>query len=480
MLFNRYFQNTAIALSLIILMFTALSCATNPVTGKSELMLISESQELKIGKDAAPSMKWDFGGHYRDKELESYLGDIVKRLWAISERSHLPMQFSVQNTSVPNAFALPGYVVITRGLLSDMENEAQFAAVMGHEIGHVMARHTAQRLSQMQLQQVGLSIGSVALKGAQGGDALLTVGQIGSSLLLLKFSRGQEIQSDRLGARYMSELGYDPHEAKSAHNVLQTSVDRYLKRLGKSRGQDNFMSSILSTHPRHEVRISEIQGMINELPPYTIKGDGKFSNRFMNATATMRNINKIYFKFDKAQSYYQESKYGRAEDELNKAIDQDSSQPPFHNLMGMVRLQQKDTGKAKQSFQRALDLDPEFQPSVYGMGLVHLFDEKYTRAISSFKNSIKIYPGHGGSHFGLGKSYYKNRQYSKALPYLVNFSKAAQKHPEVHGLLGICFDKTGDTRSAVISYKNQLTVAPNTEMGRHAKKRLAVLSPLGL
>jgi tetratricopeptide (TPR) repeat protein len=114
------------------------------------------------------------------------------------------------------------------------------------------------------------------------------------------------------------------------------------------------------------------------------------------------------------------------------------------------------------------------------MGLVHLFDEKYTRAISSFKSSIKIYPGHGASHLGLGKSYYKNRQYSQALPYLLNFAKAAQKHPEVHGILGICFEKTGDTRSAVISYKNQLIVAPNTEMGRHAKKRLAVLSPLGL
>jgi predicted Zn-dependent protease len=477
MILNRYFKNAAISLSFFIIMFTALSCVTNPVTGKSELMLISESQELKIGNDAAPSMKWDFGGHYQDKELESYLGDIVKRLWAISERSHLPVQFYIQNTSVPNAFALPGYVVITRGLLSDMENEAQFAAVMGHEIGHVMARHTAQRLSQMQLQQVGLSIGSIALKGTQGGDALLTVGQIGSSLLLLKFSRGQEIQSDRLGARYMSELGYDPHEAISAHNVLQKSVDSYLNRLGKSRGEDNLMSSLLSTHPRHEVRISEIQGMISELPPYTIKGDGKFSNRFMNATASMRNINKIYFKFDKAQGYYQESKYGRAEDELNEAIGQDSSQPAFHNLMGMIRLQQKDTGKAKQSFQKALDLDPGFQPSVYGMGLVHMFDEKYTSAISSFKSSIKIYPGHGASHFGLGKSYYKNKQYSQALPYLANFAKAAPKHPEVHDLLGICFEDKGDTRSAVISYKNQLTVAPDTELGGHAKKRLAVLAP---
>ncbi len=477
MVLKRYVHHTVLIFSLCILMVTALSCATNPVTGKRELMLISESQELAIGNNAAPSMKWDMGGHYRDRQLEVYLGDIVNRLWARSERPHLPVQFYIQNTSVPNAFALPGYVAITRGLLSDMENEAQFAAVMGHEIGHVMARHTAQRLSRMQLQQLGLSIGSVALKGSQGGDALLSMGQLGSTLLLLKFSRGQEIQSDRLGARYMSTLGYDPHEAKSAHNVLQASADNYLNRIGKSRGQDNIMSSILSTHPRHEVRISEIQDMIDELPPYTLRGDGKFRNSFMNSTASIRNINKIYFTYDKAERYYQEGKFDLAEAELNKAISQNRSQPPFHNLMGMIRLQQKDKIRAKQSFQKSLDLDPEFQPSVYGMGLVQLFNDQYSSAISSFQNSLKLYPGHAPTYYALGTGYFNNRQYPEAIPYFANYAKAAQKHPEVHGLLGICLEHKGDTRSAVISYKNQLIVAPNTELGVHAKKRLAVLAP---
>jgi predicted Zn-dependent protease len=237
------------------------------------------------------------------------------------------------------------------------------------------------------------------------------------------------------------------------------------------------MSSLLSTHPRHEVRISEIQGMINELPPYTVKGDGKFSNRFMNATSSMRNINKIYFKYDKAQGYYQEKQFDKAEILLSEAIIQNRSQPPFHNLMGMVKLQQKDNAGARQSFQNSLDLDPGFQPSVYGMGLVHLFDSQNTRAISFFEKSINMYPGHAASHFGLGRSYYQNKQYAQAVPYLANFSKAAQKHPEVHGLLGICLEKTGDTGSAVISYKNQLIVAPDTELGKLSRQRLDLLAP---
>jgi predicted Zn-dependent protease len=210
--------------SLAVFLLFLISCAVNPVTGQRELMLVSEKQELQIGKEAAPSVTWEFGGHYRDSALESYLEAIVKKLWRNSERPHLPVKFYIQNTSVPNAFALPGYVAITRGLLSEMDNEAQFAAVMGHEIGHVMARHTAQRLSRIQLQQLGLAIGSAALAGKSGSDTLLKVGAVGSSLLLLNYSRSQEIQADRLGVKYMSRLGYDPYESISAHKVLGKSA----------------------------------------------------------------------------------------------------------------------------------------------------------------------------------------------------------------------------------------------------------------
>jgi predicted Zn-dependent protease len=149
--------------ALSVLLLFVVSCAVNPVTGERELMLVSEEQELRIGRESAPSLKWEFGGLYRDNSLEDYLEEITKRLWQNSERPHLPVRFQIQNTSVPNAFALPGYVAITRGLLSGLENEAQFAAVIGHEIGHVMARHTAQRLSRLRLQQLGLAIGGAAL-----------------------------------------------------------------------------------------------------------------------------------------------------------------------------------------------------------------------------------------------------------------------------------------------------------------------------
>jgi predicted Zn-dependent protease len=300
---------------------------------------------------------------------------------------------------------------------------------------------------------------------------------VGSSLLLLNYSRAQEIQADRLGVKYMSRLGYDPYEAMSAHKVLEKSANDYLKRLGKSLRSDSLMSGLLSTHPRQEVRISEIQAMIRQLPPYRIKERGKFSKIFQNATRTIRKTNKIYFKYDKARTYYQEEKYTEAEKTLQEAISQNSHQSSFHDLLGLLKIRQKSYGEAKNAFQKPLSIDSGYQPSVYGMGLVYFFEKKYSLAIQEFKKSLDIFPGHVQSHFGIGKSYFQLAQYSKAISYLRNFASAVPKHPEVHGMLGICYDNKRDIRSAAIEYRNQLVVAPDTELGHHAQKRLNELAP---
>lgn len=463
---------------LLILFLFFTSCATNPVTGQTELMLVSEQSEIEIGKQAAPSVKWEFGGLYRDTTLESYLGNIVNQLWKNSERPNLPVEFHIQNTSIPNAFALPGYVAITRGLLSEMENEAQFASVIGHEIGHVMARHTAQRMSRIQLQQLGLAIGSAALGGKSGSDALLTMGAVGSSLLLLKYDRSQEIQADRLGVRYMSELGYDPYEALSAHRVLKKVVDGYLMRQGESRRGDNVITNLLSTHPRQEVRLAEIQSMIDSLPPYRVRGDGKFSGVFQDAIKKIKKTNEVYFIYDRAEKYYREEDFVRAESKVKEAISLNSSQAPFHNLLGFIKIRQKKYREAEKSLQRALSVNPGYQPSIYGMGFIRLEEGDYNQAIDKFRESLELYPNHGPTYFGLGKGYFNTHQYSKAIPYLRKFAQAAQRHPEVHGMLGICLEKSGDIASAVTAYRNQLAVAPDTELGRHARERLIILEPL--
>jgi predicted Zn-dependent protease len=462
----------------LVLSVLALSaCAINPVTGQRELMLVSEAREIEIGREAAPSMKWSFGGEFKDPELKKYLEDIVRRLWDNSERPHLPLTFYVQNTSVPNAFALPGHVAITRGLLAELENEAQFAAIMGHEMGHVMARHTAKRLTQASLMQIGLVAGGAAISGS-GGDLFTQAGAIGGTLLLLKFSRDQELQADRLGARYMSVLGYDPSESIAAHERLQVAVNNYIKRTGGDKRGGSPIGTLLSTHPRHEVRKEEISAMINALPPYWLEGDGKHTERFLEKARRLKRVNRDYYPYDRAEKLYSEDKLYEAEEALTEAIGNDPGQPPFYNLLGMIKIKQERYGEAGRHFDMALSVDPEFQPSIFGRGVVLHMQERYWQALSEFEHSLKLYPDHLGSLYGMGAGYFELQRYRQAVPYLSKVASAVPRHPEIHGMLGISYEAVGDVNSAIKEYRAQLQVAPRNEYGRYASARLAVLAPL--
>jgi predicted Zn-dependent protease len=324
---------------------------------------------------------------------------------------------------------------------------------------------------------MGLAIGGAVLEGTEGADMLLTVGSIGSQLYLLKYSREQEIQADRLGARYMASLGYDPHEALDAHDVLGKSVNNYMERLGEKRSKGSFMSTLLSTHPRKEVRLSEIQDMIEELHSYSLKGDGVFRNRFHEKTKKIKQINKVYFIYDEAEKLYKEKKYTAAEQRLNNAISFNNEQAPFYNLLGLVKAQQKNYQKAERHFRKALSIDSEYQPSFYGLGLIFFLRGEYNIAIPQLKKSLTLYPDHTASHLALGKSYFILKQYRQAIPYFRTVSQIMVKHPEIHGLMGICYEKLGEKDLAVKEYRNQIQVASQNEFGLHARKRLAVLEP---
>jgi predicted Zn-dependent protease len=438
-------------------------------------MLVSEAQEVEIGREAAPSLNWSYGGEFNDPELKAYLEGIVRRIWEDSERPHLPLKFSVQNTSVPNAFALPGYVAVTRGLLAELDDEAQFAAVMGHEVGHVMARHTARMLTQQTLQQIGLAVGGSVLSEGGGRDLILGIGALSSNLLLLKYSRDNELEADALGVKYMARLGYDPYQAMSAHERLQAAVDNYLKRMGKEPQEDTFVSTLFSTHPRHEVRVEEIRQMIGQLPPYKIAGDGRSRGEFMKKSRGLREINKAYFPYDRAAALYGEDRLDEAEEALKEALSMNSAQPPFWSLYGMVMLKRKLYAEADGYFRKALALDAGYQPAIYGTALVLTRQEKYQEALGEFRRSLDLYPSHPGSLFGAGLNCFRLSRHSEAIPHLRDFARLAPGHPEVHGMLGISYEAVGDVRAALGEYELQVRIAPESELGRYARARLSKL-----
>lgn len=213
------------------------ACATNPATGETQLSLIGEEQEIALGRQADAEIVASMG-LYGDEELQRYVQGIGQDLASSSERPDLPWTFRVIDTSTPNAFALPGgFIYITRGMLVHLENEAELAGVIGHEIGHVTGRHSVEQLSQQQLAGAGLSLGLIL---APRLKALGEVAETGLGLLFLKFSRDDERQADDLGLRYMVRDGYDPRQLPDVFATL----DRVSRAEGGGR-----IPVWLSTHP---------------------------------------------------------------------------------------------------------------------------------------------------------------------------------------------------------------------------------------
>lgn len=217
---------------------TATACAVNPATGSRELSLVSEGQEIQMGREADPQIVAQMG-LYPDSAVQRYVRDIGLRMAARSERPDLPWTFRVLDDPTVNAFALPGgFIYITRGILTHLTNEAELAGVLGHEIGHVTARHSANQMSRAQLAQIGLVAGMVFSETVRdyAGVASQSLG-----LLFLKFGRDDESQADELGIRYMTRLGYDPREL--------AGVMRMLSRTSELASGGGRVPEWLSTHP---------------------------------------------------------------------------------------------------------------------------------------------------------------------------------------------------------------------------------------
>ena len=229
-----------------------LSCATNPVTNQSEFMLLSRDDELAMGRETDPQILSSYG-RYEDADLAAYLDDFGKRLGAVSHQPDIAYRFTVLDSPVVNAFAVPGgYVYVTRGMLAYLNDEAELAGVVGHEVGHIAARHSAQQYSRAQVAQLGLGIGSIL---SPTFAKLAGIAQAGISLLFLSFSRDNERQADDLGVLYSSKAGYD---ARQMANLFVT-----LERLDPAGGNDG-LPAWFSTHPNPPDRIVAIRAKAEE------------------------------------------------------------------------------------------------------------------------------------------------------------------------------------------------------------------------
>jgi len=221
-------------------------CARNPVTGKKQLVFISEAREIAMGKEYDPQIVSMFG-KYEDERLQKFINEKGQEMAAISHRPKLAYEFKILDSPIVNAFAVPGgYVYFTRGIMAHFSNEAEFAGVLGHEIGHITARHTVVQQRNQLLAQLGLIAGIIASPEiAQFAEPASQ----GLGLLLLKFGRDAERQSDELGVQYSSQVGYD---AKQMGKFFAT-----LERLQEQGGAQG-IPSFLSSHPDPGERLATV------------------------------------------------------------------------------------------------------------------------------------------------------------------------------------------------------------------------------
>ncbi len=261
------------------------SCAVNPATGQRQLSLMGEAQEIQMGREADPDIVASMG-LYPDEALQSYVQELGAALAARSERPDLPWSFRVLDDPVINAFALPGgYIYVTRGILAYLDSEAELAGILGHEIGHVTARHSVNQMSKAQLAQLGWGVGTIFVPRLQELEGLAGASM---QLLFLKFGRDDEHQADELGVRYMSRLGYDPARLSGVMSMLG--------KVTSAEGGER-VPEWMSTHPNPENREGAILEMARTA---TVEADPPRVNR----EEFLRMLNGLTFGEDPREGFF--------------------------------------------------------------------------------------------------------------------------------------------------------------------------------
>ncbi len=337
---------------LVIAMLLLVGCGINPVTGKRELQFISTPGEIKIGQqNYAPSRQVQGGDYVVDTELTLYVQKVGSRLAKVSDRD-LPYEFRVINSSVPNAWALPGgKIAINRGLLLELNSEAELAAVLGHEIVHAAARHGAKSQERGMIMQGGLLTTQIATQGKQNAALIAGGSMLGAKLLTTRYGRSAELESDLYGMEYMARAGYDP---KAAIDLQKTFV-----RLSAGK-QSNWLAGLFASHPPSQKRVD---ANIVTAEALAAKYNGKLEmgrDSYQRAIAQIKRDKPAYDAQDKALAAAQKKDFKTAGSVIDKAIRLQPREAKFYGLKGDLALHRKSYKQAVTYYEQAIQRYPEY------------------------------------------------------------------------------------------------------------------------
>ncbi len=415
------------------LMLSLAGCAVNPVTGRQQLVLMSEEQERRMGEEAYPVYTQMSEGEFPDPGLQRYVAQVGKRLAALSHRPNLDYEFNVVNASEINAYALPGgKISITRGLLTRMENEAQLAAVLGHEIGHVAARHQAAGYTRQVLAGVLTTVGLVALETArvQGGDLLAQGGLLATNLVLMKYSRDQERQADELGMEYMTAAGYNPEGMVQVMEILKAARDR----------EPSAVEALFLSHPLTSERLARAREDA-EFQPRRLKTPERLrAEPFRKATAGLRKVAPAYAKMDEGRKALAKGKTEEALRLLREATDM----APKHALIWAFRAaaeaKARQTKEALDSAERAVSLAPNLFRARFTAGVVAFEAGEHDRSLEHLAAAEKLVPGQPAVAFFRGRNYEARGDRDAAAREYVKVLKKVRKGP----MAKYCFQRLSE------------------------------------
>jgi len=405
---------------LLSLSFTLVGCSVNPVTGEKNFILpnLDENWERKVGQQMYAPMRQSQGGDYiLDPALTRYVEGVGDRLAEQAKRD-LPYEFHILNNSVPNAWALPGgKIVVNRGLLTELNSEAELAAVLGHEIVHADAAHGARQQSKGMLTQVGMMAamiyGSSQAKSEMGQQIAMIVPQLGVQLITTKYGRDAERESDLYGMRYMSAAGYDP---QGAVELQETFV-----KLSKDRNSD-WLSGLFASHPASQERVANNQATAKTLPQGGVLGREVYRQK----TARLQEKKPAYEAYDKARKALQEDKFKESRQLADRAVRLEPGEALFHALSGDIYAAKEEFRKAERAYDDAVKLDSEFFYHYLRRGQVSYERRRFEQARADLEHSLELLPT-GDAHFMLGNL---DRQSGNMDSAIKHYQQAAQSGSE--------------------------------------------------
>ena len=371
-------------LALIVLV----GCSDNPVTGKRELVLYSTEFEIETGRNNFIPAQQASGGLYTvDPALGDYVSSVGRRIAAVSDRD-LPYEFVVLNSSAPNAWALPGgKIAVNRGLLMEMESEAELAAVLAHEVVHAAARHGASAMNRELLFGVAALAASLGGMDAESAGQLLGVGAVAFGMINQSYSREAEREADFHGMRYMRAAGYDTRAAVGLHEKL----------LQRSRGQDSgWLDGLFASHPPSEERVSNNRAALANFPPGGEVGKARYENRL----AYLRARKGAYDAGDAARQVL-DVRPAESLREIDSAIDLEPREGLFHGLRGQALARLGRLSEAVEAYGTAIAQGPAYWEHFLGRGLAHDALGNRDRAFSDLLRSQGLLPT-GKGNLALG------------------------------------------------------------------------------